>query len=73
LPTARVATALNQPFGFGVVTNARAFIIYVSLMAVIVGAEYVWENNRLRNQAENFRTPIASTIQSSLPNPKSSH
>jgi hypothetical protein len=73
LPADRTAPAPNQTFGFGVITNARALIIYVTLMAVIVGAEYVWENDRQRSQAVSFRTPVPSTVQSPLPHPKSSH
>jgi len=65
--------ALEQTFGFGVVINARTLIIYLTLMAVIVGAEYVWENSRLQNQAEGFRAPMASAVQSPLPRPKSNH
>jgi hypothetical protein len=73
LPTGKTALALEQTFGFGVVLNARTLIIYVTLMAVIMGAEYVRENSRRQNQTESFRTPITSTIQSSSPHSKSSH
>ncbi len=73
LPTGRTASALKQTFDFGIATNVRAFVIYVTLLAVIVGVEYVWENSRLPNQAENSRTPISSPIQSSSSDSKSNH
>jgi hypothetical protein len=73
LPTGRTAPTLEQTFGFGVTLNARMLIIFMALMAVIVGGEYVWENSRPQNQAESFRVPMASAVQSSLPGPKSNH
>jgi hypothetical protein len=71
LPTGKTAIDLKQAIGFGVDLNARTLITYVTLMAVIIGAEYVWENNRLQNQAESFRAPMVGAVQSSLPPPKS--
>jgi hypothetical protein len=56
LPTGKTAPALEQTFGFGV--------IFVALMALIVGSEYLWENSRPQNQAGSFRAPIASAVRS---------
>ena len=62
LPTAKTAPALEQTFGVGVVLNARTLIIYVTLMAVIMGAEYVRENSRLQSPVEGFHTLVSGTV-----------
>jgi hypothetical protein len=50
LPARTFAPALNQTFGFGILTNARAFIVYVMLMAVIIAAYHLWENIATRGE-----------------------
>lgn len=69
LPRRQLAPALDQTLGFGILTNVRAFIVYVTLMAVMFGAYHVWENIRPRSEGGDIRPPAASKAVSSKPEP----
>ena len=69
LPTRVSAPAINQTFGLGVLTNARAFLVYMTLMAVMMGAYHVWENLRVHSEPESSHTAAGSASVPSKPEP----
>ena len=63
LPMRQRAPAFDRTSGFDVLTNVRAFIVYVTLMGVMLGAYHLWENIAVH------REPAARATLSAQPQP----
>jgi hypothetical protein len=67
LPARKISLAVNQT-GFGSITDARTLVIYVALLAGIIGTAYIWANSQPWSPGEGFHAPVSGTV---LPQPKS--
>jgi hypothetical protein len=71
LPTREVAPAGAHLLGFSLPANARAIIVYVILMAVMTGAEHLWESSRLQSQAAGVHAAVPGAVLSATSQAKS--
>jgi hypothetical protein len=73
LPDCGTVHKRAEAASFGILTNARMLIVYVTLLAVMFGAEHLWDSTKSQNQAAGLSATVPGAVPSAASQVKSDH